>query len=55
MPILTLYASPEKMSSDLFCAFQPKRETVPFVSVAVHLASDGASNHLEIGASFDAQ
>src|SRR5690349_7661063 len=28
-PISTLYASPEKSSSDLFCAFQPKRATVP--------------------------
>src|ERR1700746_1039229 len=28
-PISTLYASPEKMSSDLFCAFQPKRVMVP--------------------------
>src|SRR5262245_12653333 len=29
MPISTLYASPEKISSDLFCAFQPNRVTVP--------------------------
>ncbi len=29
MPISTLYASPEKISSDLFCAFQPKRAIVP--------------------------
>jgi hypothetical protein len=29
MPISTLYASPENSSSDSFCAFQPKRETVP--------------------------
>src|SRR5258705_13678536 len=29
MPISTLYASPEKISSDLFCAFQPKRPVVP--------------------------
>src|SRR6266571_3740199 len=29
MPISTLYASPENKSSDLFCAFQPKRATVP--------------------------
>src|SRR5215831_2929132 len=28
-PISTLYASPEKMSNDLFCAFQPKRVMVP--------------------------
>ena len=29
MPISTLYASPEKSSSDLFCAFHPNRATVP--------------------------
>src|SRR5258708_3718866 len=29
MPISTLYASPEKRSSDLFCAFQPNRAIVP--------------------------
>ena len=29
MPISTLYASPEKRVSDLFWAFQPKREMVP--------------------------
>ncbi len=29
MPISTLYASPENISSDLFCAFQPNRATVP--------------------------
>src|SRR5437879_8481225 len=28
-PISTLYASPENSSSDLFCAFHPKRVTVP--------------------------
>ena len=28
-PTSTLYASPEKMSSDLFCAFHPKRVMVP--------------------------
>src|SRR5262245_44729336 len=29
MPISTLYASPEKRRSDLFCAFQPSRVIVP--------------------------
>src|SRR6266852_2267282 len=29
MPISTLYASPEKSSRDLFCAFQPNRAIVP--------------------------
>src|SRR5262245_21041431 len=29
MPISTLYASPENISSDLFCAFHPKRAIVP--------------------------
>src|SRR5215472_10072713 len=29
MPCSTLYASPAKISSDVFCAFQPKRVTVP--------------------------
>ena len=29
IPISTLYASPEKSSSDWFCAFQPNREIVP--------------------------
>src|SRR5205085_9280383 len=29
MPISTLYASPENNSTDLFCAFQPKRAIVP--------------------------
>src|SRR5215471_17184618 len=29
MPCSTLYASPAKIRSDLFCAFQPKRVTVP--------------------------
>jgi len=29
MPCSTLYASPAKRSSDLFCAFQPKRAMVP--------------------------
>src|SRR5262252_1548097 len=29
IPISTLYASAEKSSSDLFCAFQPKRAIVP--------------------------
>src|SRR5215475_13304387 len=29
MPISTLYASPAKICSDLFCAFQPNREMVP--------------------------
>src|SRR5580692_9082678 len=28
MPISTLYASPEKVVSDLFCAFHPKRVTL---------------------------
>jgi len=28
-PTSTLYASPEKSSSDLFCAFHPKRVIVP--------------------------
>src|SRR5258705_10632442 len=28
-PCSTLYASPAKISSDLFCAFQPKRVIVP--------------------------
>src|SRR5512142_886164 len=28
-PCSTLYASPAKISSDLFCAFQPKRLVVP--------------------------
>src|SRR3954447_26685634 len=28
-PCSTLYASPEKISRDLFCAFQPKRVMVP--------------------------
>ena len=28
-PISTLYASPAKISSDLFCAFHPKRLMVP--------------------------
>jgi len=28
-PISTLYASPENSRSDLFCAFHPKRATVP--------------------------
>ena len=29
IPISTLYASPVNRSSDLFCAFHPKRVTVP--------------------------
>jgi hypothetical protein len=29
MPISTLYASPENIRDDLFCAFHPKRLTVP--------------------------
>src|SRR6516162_7932887 len=29
MPISTLYASPANITSDLFCAFQPKRVMVP--------------------------
>jgi len=29
IPISTLYASPAKIASDLFCAFQPKRVIVP--------------------------
>ena len=33
MPISTLYASPAKISSDLFCAFQPKRLTVPSLAL----------------------
>src|SRR5947199_64275 len=29
IPISTLYASPENIRSDLFCAFHPKRAIVP--------------------------
>src|SRR5277367_4220406 len=36
-PCSTLYASPEKMSNDLFCAFQPKRVTVPSLPLVFRL------------------
>src|SRR5580704_16040696 len=36
IPISTLYASPENMIRDLFCAFHPKRVIVP--SFALRLA-----------------
>src|SRR5260370_37636436 len=32
-PCSTLYASPAKMSNDLFCAFHPKRVTVPSLPI----------------------
>src|SRR5258708_39862932 len=36
-PCSTLYASPAKISRDLFCAFQPKRVTVPSLPLVFSL------------------
>src|SRR5215469_1304432 len=36
-PISTLYASPANISSDLFCAFQPKRVMVPSLALRLTL------------------
>src|SRR6266699_7145545 len=46
LPISTLYASPENKSSDLFCAFQPKRATVPSLRSEEHTSELQSRPHL---------